>query len=410
MGTEVQVWPEGLSEHAGRVRAQAAIEIPGRERFVLWFDVPQAHAGLLGDTCDPFLLALFFTAMRRGVGMRVHGTVSPSLLRNLGDLQVVWNAWCPRHYTPVELAADAEEEPPWAAEPRGTVVGFSGGVDSSFTVWRHRTGRAVRRVRDIHAAMMVHGFDIPLEREEDFAGAAAKAKVMLDSVGLPLLTVATNLRALRQRWPDSWAVSLVACLALFQKAYSTALVADEFAADWHGPTPSGPLTEGLMSCNALRVLSDGALFTRTDKLRELAQWPEAMRHLRVCYAGERLDRNCGRCRKCTRTILAFRALGLPLPECFERDVTTRDILRLRRLPEESVYLTEQVLALARHTAPGAGWVRALGYAVLRSRLRLARKAAFRELRRLASDAFALVRPRRASRRPARDPGESSGES
>jgi len=396
MGAKIEIWPEGLSTQAGQVQTQAVVEIPGQERFTLWFRVPEAHAEALAETGEAFLLALFFTGMKRGEPICVHGRVAPSLLRNLGDLQTVWHAWCPRRYTPADLAADAEEEPPWAAEPRGVLTAFSGGVDSSFTVWRHCTGRAGPRARDLQAAVMVHGFDIPLEQEEGFRRAAARAKAMLDSVGLPLLTMTTNLRALRQRWPDSWAVSLVACFMVFQKAYSTGLVADERGPDWQGPAPAGPRADGLMSCDALKVVNYGWLFQRVDKLRELAQWPEAMEHLRVCYEDERYDRNCGICPKCTRTILAFRALGLPLPACFERDVTVLDILRLRVRSQVGVYLSEKVLEEARRAAPGAKWVRALGFMLLRSRLRLARKAAFRELRHLASEAFALLRPKRSS--------------
>ena len=402
MGARIEVWPEGISAEAGHVQTQAVVEVPGQERFTLWFRVPEAQAEVLAETSEAFLLALFFTGMTRGEPICVHGRVAPSLLRNLRDLQVVWQAWCPRHYSPADLAADAEEEPPWAAEPRGVLTAFSGGVDSSFTVWRHRTGRAGPRARGLQAAVMVHGFDIPLEEEEGFVRAAARAKAMLDSVGLPLLTMATNLRALRQRWPDSWAVSLVACFMVLQKAYSTGLVADECGPDWHGPSPASPHTEGLMSCDAFQVVNDGHLVDRLDKLRELAEWPEALRHLRVCYRDERYDRNCCICGKCMRTILAFRALGLPLPACFERDVTVRDILRRRRLSPVSVYLSGKVLEVARRAAPGAGWVRALGFALLRGRLRLARKAAFRELRHLASEVFALLWPRRQNAPQARD--------
>lgn len=402
MGVRIEVWPEGVSAQAGHVQTQAAVEIPGQERFTLWFRVPEAHAQALAETCEPFLLGLFFTGIRRGESICVHGQVAPSLLGNLRDLQAVWHAWCPSRYTPTELAADVEEEPAWAAAPRGVLAGFSGGADSSFTVWRHCAGRAGPGARVLKAAMMVHGFDIPIEQEEGFRRAAVRAKAMLDSVGLPLLTVATNLRALRQRWTYSWAASLVACFMLFQKAYSTGIIADECSADWEGPCPAGPRTDRPMSCDAFEVVTDGWLVQRVDKLRELAQWPEALRHLRVCYQDERYDRNCGRCGKCMRTILAFRVLGLPLPACFERDVTVSDILRRRRMRQESVYLMGQVLAAARQTTPGARWVRALGFALLRSRLRLARKAAVKELRHLASEAFALLRPRRPSAPQARD--------
>jgi len=406
MGARIEIWPEGISTQDGHVQTQAAIEIPSRERLTLWFRVPEAHAEAVAETSEPFLLALLFTSMERGEPVCVHGRVAPSLLRNLDDLQAVWHAWCPDRYTPVDVAVDEEAEPPWVATPRGVLTGFSGGADSSFTVWRHRPGQTGPGARALDAAMMVHGFDIPIDEEDGFRRAAARAKETLDSVGLPLITVATNLRALGQRWPHSWALSLVTCFMLFQRAYSTGIIADECSADWEGPCPAGLRTDGPMSCDAFEVITDGWLVSRVDKLRAIAQWPEALRHLRVCYQDKRYDRNCGRCGKCMRTMLAFRVLGLPLPPCFERDVTVRDILRNCRMRPESVYLMGHVLAAARRTAPGARWVRALGYALLRSRIRLARKAAFRELRHLASEAFALLRPKRPNAPKERNPQET----
>ena len=44
---------------------------------------------------------------------------------------------------------------------RDTLMLFSGGADSSFSVYRHHQGLLGRRSRRISAGLMVLGFDIP---------------------------------------------------------------------------------------------------------------------------------------------------------------------------------------------------------------------------------------------------------
>ncbi len=52
-------------------------------------------------------------------------------------------------------------------QPRA-IAAFSGGVDSTYTIWRHTMGGAERLTRKIEAGLLVHGFDIPLEQVQQF--------------------------------------------------------------------------------------------------------------------------------------------------------------------------------------------------------------------------------------------------
>lgn len=78
------------------------------------------------------------------------------------------------------------------------------------------------------------------------------------------------------------------------------------------PWGSNPITDRLMSSDSFSIVHDAAAVTRNQKVRAISTWKEATRSIRVCWQGEHMDRNCGRCEKCIRTILNFRVMGLGL--------------------------------------------------------------------------------------------------
>jgi len=61
---------------------------------------------------------------------------------------------------------------------------------------------------------------------------------------------------------------------------------------------------------------DGATHSRTEKVKEIADWKVGIDNLRVCWQGGQKDRNCGKCEKCIRTQLNFLATGNPIPKSF----------------------------------------------------------------------------------------------
>jgi hypothetical protein len=369
--TLIHVWPSGLRESEGQIVAAATVELCGRERIELWYRAPVSEGIRLTDAADPFVVALLLTAMEHGRELRVHGEVSPSLLRNLEEFQAAWACWVPGRYRRMDIVADAEHERP--AAPDGALVAFSGGLDSCFTVFRHATGRAGRLSQRSLAGLVVQGFDVPLEEPETFASVAARAAAQLESFDIPLYTMATNFQVLRQNWDYAFGPAIISCLMFYQTAFRTALIGSSEPYDsLFIPCGSNPITDPTLSSDAFRIVHDGAAFNRIEKARELTQWTAGMRTLRVCWAGERKDRNCGRCEKCIRTILDFRLVSPDLPPAFERDVTDLDILGLRALTRIQVHEFDMILQAAEKAKIDASWVRALKSRlrrnVLRSRL------------------------------------------
>jgi len=308
--------------------------------------------------------------MQKKAKLVVHGQVSPSLLKNLTEFQTAWAAWRPGVYTPVEITADLERECQLPSD-RAVLAPFSGGVDSIFTVWRHHYGLAGRQNLDIQAGLMVHGFDIRLNQPEAFVRAAQKAQKSLDSLGIKLITTATNLKKIDLRFEDAQSAILASCSMLLQGAYSTGVIASSYPySRLHLPWGSNPITDRLLSSASFEFVHDASAFIRLDKVKWLAQWPEAVQSLRVCLEGEHRDENCCRCEKCIRTILEFRVLGLGLPACFEHDVSNSQIARLDFTPPGRIHFYSSILAAAKAQHISAPWVSALKWASFYNRLLL----------------------------------------
>jgi hypothetical protein len=378
MADKMHLWPEETRDANGSTIAAVTIESPVGERTRLWYSVPVQHGSALTKACDPFVVATLFRAMREGTDLMVHGETSPSLLQNLEEFQAAWASWRPDRYTKIDVIADLECEQPRAGDSHTAITAFSGGVDSSFTVFRHRTGHCGRLKRTLRAGVMALWRRDPQDHNDALDRAAEKSAKMLASLDMDLIRLGTNFRELDDSWEDAHGAAIAACLMLFQGRYAAGLIAStEPYCSLVLPFGSNPVTDRLMSSDAFQIIHDGAAFTRSEKVREIANWPEALQYLRVCWEGKHADRNCGRCEKCVRTILNFRVMGLGLPECFEQDVSDDEILSLRGLsPVQSAYLQE-VLSAARAESIAESWVTALEQCLERNRPRQSMKILLR---------------------------------
>ena len=403
MANKTHLWIEDTIEKDSETLAGATIESPTQERKFLWYRLVNEYGCALTKRADSFLLAAIFSAMRSRADLVVHGEVSAGLLRNLEEFQAVWNRWLPQKYSKIEISAEVEKERAKSTNSDWTIAAFSGGVDSCFTVWRHRNGKCGRLRRNLQAALMVHGFDIPTNEDGTFENAAGNARKMLDSLGIKLITMVTNFRDLGDDWEDAHGAAIASCLMLLEDYYEVGLVAStEPYNNLVLPWGSNPVTDGLMSSEVFQIVHDGAAFARNDKVREILNWPEALKYLRVCWQGEKKDRNCGCCEKCIRTILNFRVVGASLPECFGQDVSDSQILGLRGLnPVQTAYL-EEILLAAKVIGIQESWVGALEKCVMQNCCaasgggkfwqKLRRKAGVRRyLRRLVSSGQDLPR-------------------
>jgi hypothetical protein len=324
-----------------RISANAMLITPSLGSKEVWIQMPERYGPYLATNADPFVLATLQRAMAEAElhglrQLRVRGTVSPSLLDNLEQLQFIWERWSAIvrpagvRYRRVDIEADEVAETVWPSEPSAAVAAFSGGVDSSFTIYRHVTGRAGRGSRDVRAAVLIHGMEIFLHEAASFHGAAERAHRMLDDLGIELIEISTNLRELSLVWEDDFGLYLGAVLTLLSGRFGFGLIASSYPYERLAlPYGSTPLTDPLMSSATFRIVHDGAEYDRIEKAQLLGEWDAARQFLRFCWAGRDKSRNCGHCQKCITTLLSFRLAGVEL-NCFDVPVPDEDVHQVIR--------------------------------------------------------------------------------
>lgn len=291
----------------------------------LWWEYATKAPPPSPDDCDSYVLATLLPAMKRGANIRVHGSVSRGLLANLEELQHVWARWCPDLYSRISIEVETVREHERAVE--GAVAAFSGGVDAQFTAYRHAKGLAGYAGQSLRAGVFVHGFDIPLDDQDGFSRAAAKAKVVLADIGLDLTLVRTNIR---EFWGDNWAhysgTALASVLNGLKVLAGVGLVGsgepyDALVVPWG----SHPIPDALSGSGDFKIIHDGAGFNRSEKFKVLSSWAMGVRHLRVCWVGDDHGRNCGKCEKCMRTRLNLLLAGFAQSDCFDTPLDRQDL-------------------------------------------------------------------------------------
>ncbi|MEX1007822.1 MAG: hypothetical protein WD271_08245, partial [Acidimicrobiia bacterium] len=353
---ELRIQP--VRRDRGRIHAAALLGAPSGQAEEIFFSIDEYEHDALVDGADPFVVAAVPLAMRRGHDVRVVGAaVSPSLLDSLERFQEVWHNWF--DYPMVDVVAEEERERD--AWPSMAVTSFSGGVDSAFTAYRHTRGLA-RRDRRLVAAVMIHGVDIPRVNVVGFTRSAARSRRMVESVGLDLVTVQTNLWELVGGRSYPIAAGLSSVLHLLGARFGTGLIPGTTSyRHLVFPLGSSPVSDVMLGSTSLEIVHDGAGEERFEKLRHLANWDEALDDLRVCLADPQHHRNCGRCLKCMLTILTFRVLDVT-PRCFESLPSEAAILEwVPSLPSHPVYVQEAQTLVDEAAARGLDerWVRAM---------------------------------------------------
>jgi hypothetical protein len=291
----------------------------------LWFKIDKSVSLPKDNDCDAYVLAIVMDAMKENKNIEVKGEVSRQLLSNLVEYQAAWNKWLPNIYNQINISCDYIRDD--FKKVSGAICAFSGGVDATFSVWRHTQLQCSYRSQKINLCSIVHGFDIPLNDQSAFNNARRRAQNTLRDVGINLFPIETNYRDIsRVNWEHSFSCALVATLSNFKNSAGTCIVGssepyDSLVIPWG----SSPITDHLLSSDEFVVMHDGASHSRTEKVKEISTWKAGADNLRVCWQGDLKDKNCGACEKCIRTKLNFLAVKSPIPSCFPKSNIINDL-------------------------------------------------------------------------------------
>lgn len=152
------------------------------------------------NVLDGFVVGIIFYAMRIGQDVRVHGAMSLDSLRNLNEFQEAWSLWRPNVYKKIAIIPDDLVDSN-ASKVDDAIAAFSGGVDSVFTVLRHALRKLGRASYPLHkSVLMVHGFDVPLDKTEQLDALKSHTSPLLQELKLNLRVIRTNLRELNLQY------------------------------------------------------------------------------------------------------------------------------------------------------------------------------------------------------------------
>jgi hypothetical protein len=304
---------------------------------------------------DGFVNAVIFYAMGSGQDIRVDGRMTRSALLNLATFQEAWCRWRPGVYRPVRIEPHSLVDDPPRAPPR-SIAAFSGGADAIFTALRHAGDPYA-----LDSVLLVHGFDVPTDRPDQFGKLVERVRPFLDHLKLRPRIVRTNIAELRfQDWLDSFLAQLSCCLHGFSHEFRFGLTGggepyDALVLPWG----QNPCTDYLLSGDGFTIVHDGAAFSRTEKIAAIARDPVATKAIKVCWEAPDLSTNCGVCEKCVRTRLNFKAVGIDNPSCFDGELTPRQIRDIRFSNESQRAGFRSILAYAESHALQGDWLEAM---------------------------------------------------
>jgi hypothetical protein len=337
------------------------VDLPhGRREHVMWFRFPGSYYEQLTELADPFVAALLLPAMRARRGLVVEGPVSGRLLDGVRQIMTLRSRWhWDFHEVPIRARHAADGPPP---PPPRVASFFSGGVDSFYTVLKHR-GRPDSGLTDlIYLDHPGADFD-PDKQRVVYDSSLPYLRAVARDLGLELVTGRTNVRELTDRFVAYEIHSHGACLAAaglclaprYRRIYFPSTFSYAEAIPWG----SHPMVEPLWSTEALEFVHDGCEASRAQKISwQVARSPIALDHLRTCTSNEAIHRglstgairyfNCGRCEKDIRTMLALRAAGvLDRARTFETELTPALVQTLTIGGEASARFAEQTLGILR---------------------------------------------------------------
>ena len=265
--------------------------------FALWYRFPlSCHVRL---SSEPFVVASLLPAMLKGEPIQVAPgfPISTEFLENITELQRIFHCWN-RLLRIVEVQCETAP-----AQPGNGHVGcfFSGGVDSTHTL--------IRNLQSITDMVLINGFDFMIEPEM-FERITAKNTKVANQLNKNLLPVKTNFYLFEQANRLQRTLSHGSCLASIALAlgFDTFYVPSSHTYDELYPHGSHPLTDRLWSNGTTKIIHYGSGWHRSEKLEEIAGFPEILENLVVCWINP--DQNCGKCAKCLRTMTTLRLLGV----------------------------------------------------------------------------------------------------
>ena len=326
---------EVIKSPGAQDRVRLVGEVAYNRRFArserIWFEVHERYADFFTDSGNPWLACLIPVAVTIGEPLRICRPVDQQLYDNIHKLMRIWKEWYPHlHIVPIE--ADIIESRPYET-PGKTALFFSGGVDSFHTLLRYEAEAETGLHEGIDDLLLLWGFDIPIGNKYAFDHVARDVQHVASELGKEVVVVASNIRQTRFQQTyftyHSHGSFLAAAGLILEKRYDELIISHSDTGRYKDPWGSHQLTDPLHATADTRILQFGIEYDRLQETAYIAQFPLALESLRVCWLSDS-GGNCGKCEKCTRTMLTLELLGA-LEKCSTFTAKSTDLDQVARL-------------------------------------------------------------------------------
>lgn len=296
------------------VRVTARLRSSSGIQSEVWVEIERKFEHLLTRSGDPWLVLMVAYGALHKEDIEIDLPVDPILMRGVTAIAACWRQWYGRIHVPTIRATNIVQLPD--RPPAQSASFFSGGIDSLFTALRHTPP-----IDRVTGAFFATDYLLRICHSRPLSAQSAKQtrdfEEFAEKTGKIYLPVATNVMTFSERIHDRFgSVTHGAVLSFVAHLLGTGLSKTLIASsDTYGALSSWgshPLTDPLFSSTSVRMMHDGAQFTRFDKTAYLALHPVAHDIINVCDTEDELTgkRNCSKCRKCLRTMTAFDILGV----------------------------------------------------------------------------------------------------
>jgi hypothetical protein len=329
-----------------RISARYAWEDCARPSEEVVFEIEDPASEWADPAPEAFALIGSLAALHHGEKrVRVEGTLCPRFRDGVRTALRTVASWYPGRFPgpEPELEASGGFVATMPAPSRAGLF-LSGGADSLFTLQRNRANFAREHSASYRDAIFVVGFgtrdgNAASERHADVRRRQRRSVEAIARLAeMDLLVTRCNVEALGEENDFFLAASNGAHLAAVALLFPRRLTSVSIAAscDVLDPVPWGshPLLDGNYSTSAIEVRHEGFDLTREERIAALASWKDSLPHLMVCAQGplEEGQKNCGRCEKCLRTMVALMLAGSlapPAPFPLEIDPHLIEEIRVR---------------------------------------------------------------------------------
>lgn len=299
---------EGSVSLKAHVRFDSAVRQP-IDLYYTFFGVEEEQ---IDDTADAFAAACLIKSMRVNEPLEITSPISNRLHVMLPRIRDIYHTWWPALFKRVPIRTTPRSELP-AAPQKTTATFFSGGVDSFYSLLKHHEEGAAAG-RPLTHLVFMRGVETPIETTKGVEDSEEWVRRVADELGVKAIFGITNVRThVMSNWEKYDHGSALASIGLcLSPVIGHMCIPSAFSYGHQVPHGSSPLVDEMFSSDRMFIFHDGSEVTRAEKVASIIRWNKelGLLYLRVCLGNFGGAYNCGRCRKCVRTAIPLKVLGV----------------------------------------------------------------------------------------------------